>query len=202
MSVPAAVRLRAPGVKPFIATRPPNVTSPPASRARTPSTRTPPASNDDLAVDRLERVWKRELPHAAVLDRGAAREHRLGERPVDVRRQPGSARAADVAIEALQDPEVRIPRRLDGNRRVVEVDVAVEVELRALAEQPQPHDVEDVLVERQLDRPVFAGRRLLVAHAVVEELEVDLLDACVDDQVIDVGELPDHAAPCRPRPPW
>ena len=45
MSVPTAVRFSAPGVNPLSATRPPNVTSPLASRARTPSTRTPPASN-------------------------------------------------------------------------------------------------------------------------------------------------------------
>ena len=44
----------------------------------------------------------------------------------------------------------------------------------------------DVLIERQLDRPARCA-------AVVEQLQVELLDAGVDDEVIDVGELADDA---------
>ena len=54
-------------------------------------------------------------------------------------------------------------------------------------------DVEDVVIERQLrsdGRPESRGSE--VAHAIVEQLEVELLDAGVDHEVIDVGELADH----------
>ncbi len=46
---------------------------------------------------------------------------------------------------------------------LVEVDVAVELERGAFAGQPQLRDVEHVLIERELDRPValVAGSKLL-----------------------------------------
>ena len=50
----------------------------------------------------------------------------------------------------------------------------------------EPADLEDVLIERQLDRAV-------VAHAIVEQLQVELLDVRVDDELIQVGQLADDA---------
>ena len=37
------------------------------------------------------------------------------------------------------------------------------------------------------------ARRIHVADAVVEQLQIELLDPSVNDQVIDVGEFSDHA---------
>ena len=71
--------------------------------------------------------------------------------------------------------------------------MAVEVELCAVAEQPELHDVDDVLVEPELDRPIRQAHRIQVADPVVEQLQIELLDAAVDDEVIDVGKLADHA---------
>ena len=138
------------------------------------------------AVDRLERVRQREMPEPAVVERGAAGKDRLGERAGQLRLEVGGAAAAQIAEEPLQDAEVRVARRLHVDRLVLQAQPAVELQLRALAGEPEPADLEDVLIERQLDRAV-------VAHAIVEELEVELLDARVDDELIHVGQLADDA---------
>ena len=105
-----------------------------------------------LAVDCLERVWQRQLTDAAVGDDGASGKHWPRERSIDFGAERRRARTADVAIEPLKNSEVGIPGRGQRDRRLVQVESAAEIELGALAEQPQLDDLDDVLIERELDR--------------------------------------------------
>ena len=186
MRSPVAVRLRSPSAKPFRPMRPPKVTLPPPSRPVTSSTRRPLASNDTLPlIDSSEcgsEKW-RSRPSVSV-----ALPAKIGLLKVPAIWAFSCRRsaAAQIAEEALQDAEVRVARRLHVDRLVLEAQPAVELQLRSLAREPEPADLEDVLIERQLDRTV-------VAHAIVEELQVELLDARVDDELIQVGQLAEDA---------
>ena len=106
--------------------------------------------------------------------------------PVSCALRSAVPRLRSVAEERLQDAEVGVARRLHVERLVLQPEPAVELQLRPLAGEAEPADVEDVLVERQLDRAV-------VAHAIVEQLEVELLDFRVDDELVGVGQLADDA---------
>ena len=188
MRSPIAVRLRSPMAKPSRPMRPPKVTLPPPRRPVTSSTRRPLASNETRPLIDFERVRQREMPQPPVGDRGAAGEHRLAEGAGQLRLEIGRAAAAQRAEEPLQDAEVRVARRLHVERLVLQPEPAVELQLRALAGEAEPADLEDVLIERQLDRAV-------VAHAIVEQLEVELLDlAC--------RRRADRGWPARRRRAW
>ena len=110
----------------------------------------------------------------------------------DLRLDRRRAAAAQVAVEALQDAEVGVAGGLHRQLVAIEGDLAFELELGALAGQRQLADLEDVLVERELDRP-------LVVEAVVEQLQVQALDVRVDDQVIDVRRARRRRGWCRRR---
>ena len=49
------------------------------------------------------------------------------------------------------------------------------------------------MIERQLNRTRRLGRRIDVADTIVEEFEIELLDAGLDRQMIDVGQFADDA---------
>ena len=136
--------------------RPPNVTSPPPSRARHVVDADAAGVERDGAVDRLERVRQREVAEPAVAERRAAgRTPAWSSEPVICALSVARPAAADVAEEALQDPEVGVARRLHVDRLVLEADVPVELELRALAGEPEPADL-----ERRSDRaPARSVRR-------------------------------------------
>ncbi len=140
----------------------------------------------DGAVDRLERVRQREVAQPPIVQRRAAGEQRIGQRSRHLRLERGGPAAAQVAEEALEDAEVRVARCLDVDRLVLDAETAVELQLRSLAREPEPANLQHVLIERQLDRSV-------VVDPVVEELEIELLDPGLDDELIGVGELADDA---------
>ena len=96
------------------------------------------------------------------------------------------AAAAKIAEESLQDAEVRVARGLDVNRLVLQAEPAVERELRSLTRETEAADLEDVPIERQLDRPI-------VLHAIVEQFKVELLDIGDDRELVLIGELADDA---------
>jgi len=59
-------------------------------------------------------------------------------------------------------------------------------ELRLIARQLEPARLDDVLVQRELDRAV-------VGRGIVEQLELQLVHRGLDHEVIDVGELAERA---------
>ena len=195
------------GLKPFSPTRPLKVTSPLASRARKPSMRMPPASNAIWPLIASSECgsasWRIRPSVIAALPEKTG----LSSGPVICALSDAAAGAADVAEEALQDAEVRITGCLDVDGRLVEIDVAVDRQLGALAEQPETADVDHVLIEIEEDHIRSLGAaaagwrrrrprrvaRAAIAQLVVEQLEIELLDAGVDRQVIDVSELTDHS---------
>ena len=172
--------------KPSRPMRPPNVTLPPPRRPVTSSTRRPLASNETRPLIASSECGSEKCLQPPVVERGAAGKYRLGEGAGQLRLEIGGATAAQRAEEPLQDAKVRVARRLHVDRLVLEPEPAVELQLRALAGEAEPADLENVLIEHQLDRAV-------VAHAIVEQLEVELLDLRVDDQLVGVGQLADDA---------
>ncbi len=106
-------------------------------------------------------------------------------------RQRRAAAAAQDPEEPLQDAEVGITLGLEVHLAVVQGDLAAHLELRAFAGESQAGDVEQVAVERELDRSVVLQR-------VVEQLEVETFDARVDDEMIDVRRARRRPGRCRP----
>ena len=75
----------------------------------------------------LEAVRQREVAKAAVGDRRVAGKHRLVEGSADLGVKRRVAGGTDVAaVERLQDAEVRVPRRVERDLPVVEIDPAGE----------------------------------------------------------------------------
>ena len=77
--------------------------------------------------------------------------------PLTCAEQRRRAAAAQVAEEPLQDAEVRLARGLDRDGALVQLHAAAHLQLGALAGDAQPADLEHVLVQRQLDRPVVGS---------------------------------------------
>ena len=182
---PTAVRLNCPGVKPFMAMRPPNRTCPLATRAADVLDPDPRPVERDDAVDGFEPVRQRQVADASVGEPRAAGEARLRQRPGDVRQQRRRAAAAQIAEEPLEDAQVRLAGGLDGDRLIRQVDLAPELKLRAFASDTQPAHVDHPLSQRELDVAV-------VAQLVVEQLQVEPFDRGLDQQAIEVGELAGH----------
>ena len=181
-----AVRFRSPSVKPVIPIRPaePHVAfTEPRRHVVQPNAV---GVERDAAVDRLDRVGHRQHADAAVGDVCASGEHRLVERTADLRLDRGGAAAAEIAVEALQDAEVGISGCLHRDLVAIERDLSLSLQLGAFAREPELVDLEDVLVQREIDRA-------LVLQSVVEQLQVEALDVRFDDEVIDVRELADDA---------
>jgi hypothetical protein len=103
--------------------------------------------------------WAAKNAGAARPRRGAAGEDRFGERAGELRLERGRDAAPQVAKQALEDAEVGVASRLQRNRLVLQAEMAVELELGALARESESADLEDFLVERELDRPSFARSR-------------------------------------------
>ena len=174
---PIAVRFRSPGTKPFMrdAAAEHDVAAPDTCAHVV----DPDAAGveGERAVDRFEPVGQRQIPDAALLQPRAAAELRLVERAGHTgseRRGPG---AANVPEEPLQDAEVGIPlgRYVDRLRREADVPVTSSA-------VPSPSSFNwsisrDVAIERQLDRTAVAQR-------IVEQFQVELLDAGIDEEVV------------------
>ena len=134
------------------------------------------------AVDRLERVRQREVANASAGDRRLAGEDRVLERPGDLRREVGLARAAQVAHDALENAEVGLSRRSDRDLAGAEVDRAADVEARAIADETQLVDAHDFLLVRHAQRAV-------VADHVVEQPQRQRVGARVDAHLLRVAQL-------------
>ena len=134
----------------------------------------------EAAVDVLQAVRERVVADAPAGDRRVSREDGMVERPAHLRVERRGARAADRAVERLQDPEVRVAGRVERDPLLVQVDRAAEVELRLIAGELEAARLDDVLVQRELDRPVVRG-------GIVEQLELQPVDRRLDHEVVDVA---------------
>ncbi len=166
--------------------RPPKVTLPPPRRPVTSSMRMPLASNETAPLIDSSECGSEKCRSRPSCSVALPENSGFGQRSRHLRLERGGPAAAQVPEKSLEDPEVRVARCLDVDRLVLGAETAVELQLRSLAGEPEPADLEHVLIERQLDRSV-------VVDPVVEELEIELLDPRLDDELIGVGELADDA---------
>ena len=142
----------------------------------------PPASKAERAVDRFEPVGQRQIPDPPLLQPRAAAELRLVERAGHTGSEVRGPGAANVPEEPLQDSEVGIPLGRHVDRPRLEADSTGDLERGALPFQLQLLDPHDVAIERQLDRTAVAQR-------IVEQFQIELLDAGIHEEVIHVSEL-------------
>ena len=138
----------------------------------------------DRAVDGIERVGHREVTDAAVGDRRAPGKQRVAQRPVDCCFQLRAARPADLAVEPLQDPEVRVAHRLQRDPLTTKIDGARDAQPRAVPDELQLVDPDEPVIEREMNRRGVPQR-------VVEQAHLDRVDGAVDEQMIEVGQLAD-----------
>ena len=107
--------------------------------------------------------------------------------PFDRRRaaRRGPSRAS-FGKKPCRMPRFASPDRLQRDPLILQPDRAADPQPRVFADQLQLLDANHVLIERQLDRPAVPDR-------VVEQPHLHAVDGAVDEQVVDVGQLADHA---------